>query len=88
MPFYFTEMGLTDDGKYLWFKCLNWPAECCYLGVMSMGPEKPFICAFPGAGLVHGELHVVPGTHDVIFAVGPVVYRIDIEGNIKKVAGD
>ena len=41
--FYFSEIGLTDDNEYMWFRCMNWPAEFIYLGVMSMNPEKLFI---------------------------------------------
>lgn len=85
MPLYFTEMGITYDSKYMWFKCLNWPAEFAYLGVVSLDPDNPFIRSFPGAGLAHGEPNIIPGTHDAIFAVGTVVYRIDVEGNITKV---
>lgn len=85
--FYFSEIGLTDDNEYMWFQCMNWPAEFIYLGVMSMNPEKPFIRAFPAAG-IHGpscKPNVIPGTHDAVFSVGKTLYRVDIEGNITKV---
>ena len=82
--FYFTEVGMTEDNQYMWFKCLNWPARYAYLGVMSMNEEEPFIRGFPGAGLQGGCPTVIPGTHDALFSVGPELYRINIEGNITK----
>ena len=84
--FYFTEMGLTFDQKYLWFKCMNWPAEIYTLGVVSMDAENPFIRNFPGAGVNNGgQPMIIPGTHDVLFTVESACYRVDIEGNITKV---
>lgn len=85
--FYFSEIGLTEDNEYMWFQCMNWPAEFIYLGVISMNPEKPYIKAFPAAGFQGGgnKPNLIPGTHDAIFAAGSAVYRIDVFGNIKKV---
>ncbi len=83
--FYFTEIGLTYDNRYMWFKCLNPPAKFAYLAVMSMDPENPFIRTFPGAGLQGSCPNIVPNTHDAVFSVEHEMYRIDVEGNITKV---
>ena len=82
---YFSEIGLTEDNAYMWFMCLNWPAEFAHLAVMSMDTDNPFIRTFPGAGIQGGRCNLIPGTHDMIFSVRSEVYRIDVEGHITKV---
>ena len=84
--FYFSECSLTDDEKYLWIRCLNPPANFVHLAVVSMDPDNPFIRSFPGAGTSNGSGYsIFPGTHDAIFAEGPAVYRITVDGEITKI---
>lgn len=82
--FYFSDIGMTYDNKYMWFMCMNWPARIRFLAVMSMDAENPFIRPFYSAGIT-GCPSVIPGTHDAIFSVGETLYKIDIEGNITKI---
>ena len=83
--FYFSECSLTDDGKYLWIRCLNPPANFVHLAVVSMDPDNPFVRSFPGAGTSRGSQYsIFPGTHDAIFADDSSVYRITVEGEITK----
>jgi len=82
--FYFTDSSLTEDGKFLWFRCLNAPAQSVHLAVLSMDAENPFIRSFPGAATTGsgGLPSIIPGTHDVIFGSGAAVYKINPEGEI------
>ena len=82
---YFTESGITYDDEYLWFQSLDWPAEYRTLSVVALNPEKPMIRRFPGASTIGNLPAVVPGTHDVIFAVKESLYRMTVEGEITKV---
>lgn len=83
--FYFSESSLTEDGKYLWIRCLNPPAQNMSLAVVSMDPENPFIKQFQGASTNSGLPRIIKGTHDCIFAEGAAVYRVNPEGEITKV---
>lgn len=85
LNFYFSEMGLTEDNKYLWFKCIDWPAQNHHLAVMSMDPNHPFIRNFPHASMNTGQPNLMPGTHDALISIDNEVYRVDIEGNVSKV---
>jgi len=85
LNFYFTEMGLTYDNKYMWFKCIDWPAQNRHLGVMSMDPDNPFIRKFTGASMNSSEPNIIPGTHDALVAIDNSVYRFDVSGNCEKV---
>lgn len=80
--FYFCNTSLSSDGKYLWIRCLNPPAQFIHLAVVSMDPDDPFIRSFPGAGS-SGNL---PGLwkDKALFGVENSVYSIDIEGKIEK----
>ena len=84
--FYFCNSSLTSDGKYLWIRCSNPPAMIQTLAVVSLDPDNPFIRQYQGAGFSgRGNLPVIiPGTHDVIFAEGACVYKVDIAGQITK----
>ena len=31
--FYFSDIGMTYDNKYMWFMCMNWPARIRFLAV-------------------------------------------------------
>ena len=83
--FYFTDSSLTTDGKYLWIRCLNPPAQCQNLAVISMDEANPFIRNFPGAGCNRGLPSIIPGTHDVLFGEDLSIYRVNVEGDIQKV---
>lgn len=85
--FYFCNQSLTPDGKYLWIRCINPPARIISLAVVSLDPENPFIRNIPGAGSSgNGNFpSLIPGTNDVVFAEEDAVYRVDVEGNIKKI---
>ena len=87
MNFYFTNSGMTQDGEYLWFQALNWPAEISTLAAVSMNPEKPGLRHFPAAGFSGGgNLPVVmPGSHDVLFGVRESIYKVSPDGKITKV---
>ena len=85
LNYYFCDIGLTHDNKYLWFKCIDWPAQNHHLGVMSMDPENPFIRKFPHASMNMGQPNLIPGTHDAIISIDNEVYRVDIEGNVSKI---
>lgn len=85
LNYYFCDMGLTYDCKYLWFKCIDYPAQNHHLGVMSMDPENPFIRKFPHASMNTSQPNVIPGTHDAIIAINHEIFRVDIEGNITKI---
>jgi len=84
--FYFCNTSLTFDSKYLWIRCLNAPAQIQSLAVVSLDTKEPFIRQFQGAGFSNlGNLpSIIPGTHDVIFAEGSSVYKVDIDGNIEE----
>lgn len=84
--FYFCNTSLTFDSKYLWVRCLNAPAQIQSLAVVSLDTKEPFIRQFQGAGFSNlGNLpSIIPGTHDVIFAEGSSVYKVDIDGNIEE----
>ena len=87
--FYFSESSLTDDGKYLWIRCVNPPSGCEYLAVVSMDAGNPFIRPFlttAGMGM-YGENcpRVVPCSHDAIFAMGTDIWRITVDGDITKI---
>ncbi len=82
--FYFSECSLTEDGKYLWIRCINPPAQFVHLAVVSMDAENPSIKAFPGAGLDECA-NIIPGTHDVLFGSYGTMWRITPEGKITKV---
>ncbi len=83
---YFCNTSITYDNKYMWIRCINPPALIQTLAVVSLDAENPFIRHFPGAGFSgRGNLPlIIPGTHDVIFAEGPAVYKVNIEGEITK----
>ena len=83
--FYFSECSLTDDGKYLWIRCINPPAQFVHLAVVSMDPANPFIRAFPGAGCMGGCPNIIPGTHDVLYGDFGCMWRITPEGKMTKV---
>ena len=85
LNYYFCDIGLTHDNKYLWFKCIDWPAQNHHLGVMSMDPENPFIRKFPHASMNMGQPNLIPGTHDAIISIDNEVYRVNIEGNVSKI---
>jgi len=84
MNLYFTEQGVTDDGKYLWFRCMYPPATYTHLAVMSLDCDNPFIRSFPHVQMIEQPC-VIPGTHDLLTAIENKVYRVDTEGNMTKV---
>ena len=87
---YFTEMGgITKDEKYMWFICRDWPNKNGNIAVVSLDPENPFIRRFYGTGKCNfdgavSNMHMIEGNY-AFFAVGPVLYKVDIEGNVSKV---
>lgn len=84
--FYFSECSLTDDGKYLWIRVSNPPAQFLHLAVVSMDPDNPFIRSFPAAGTAKGGCKAIfPGTTDAIFAEDSAIYRVTVEGKITKI---
>lgn len=84
--FYFTNPCLTNDGKFLWFRCLNEPSQVASLGVVSLDNENPFIRQFPGTAYKGDNLPtVIPGSSDVMFGLENGIYKINVEGNIDKV---
>lgn len=83
--FYFSECSLTEDGKYLWIRCLNAPAQFIHLAVVSMDADNPQIKAFPYAACMGECPNIIPGTHDVIFAEDENMYRITPEGKMTKI---
>ena len=85
MNLYFTEQGVTDDGKYLWFRCIYPPAVYTHLAVISLDCDNPFIRSFPHVQMQETQPCVIPGTHDLLTAINNRVYRVDIEGNMTKV---
>lgn len=84
---YFNELGgITYDEKYMWFRCVDWPSDSTCLAVVSLNPDEPFIRTFPCTYQNRDvPFTIIPNTHDALFTVGPVVYRIDIDGNVSKV---
>jgi len=84
-PFYFTNPGITENCKYLWFRCMNYPALFWTVGLVSLDPDEPFIRHFPSIGSPCDNLcGIIPGTDDLLFASGNSVFKSDIEGNITK----
>ena len=82
--FYFAQPSITHDGKYLWFMCFNPPARYITLGVVSLDPENPFIRYFPYASPSGGNPCVTPESDGVYFGSFDSVYKLDVEGNLKK----
>lgn len=83
--FYFSECSLTEDGKYLWIRCINAPAQFIHLAVVSMDENDPWIKSFPHAGVQGGNPNIIPRTHDVLYPAGADMWRININGELTKV---
>lgn len=84
--FYFTNTSLTFDSKYLWFNCMNAPSHAISVGVLSMDPSDPWIRNFPQTAQFNdGVPGIIPGTHDLLVPVRDAMYRLSLDGEMKKV---
>ncbi len=83
---YFTKMGgVTTDGRYLWFRCADWPSPAVRHGVVSLDPDAPEIRLFNHVSEDTSLLHPIAGTHSALFAVRNKVYEVDVTGGIREI---
>lgn len=84
---YFTHNGgITDDGKYMWIRCAEWPSGVIRYGVVSLDPDSPSVKVFNNVtGDAISLLNPVPGTHKALFSARNTVYEVDVSGNIREI---
>jgi hypothetical protein len=83
---YFTHLGgITTDGKYMWFRCADWPSSSIRYAVLSLDPDAPFIRVFNNVTQDTTLLNPIPNTHKALFGARNTVYEVDLDGNTREV---
>ena len=84
---YFTHLGgITTDGKYMWFRCAEWPSRAIRYAILSLDPDDPFVRVFNNVTSdAISLLNPIPETHSALFSVRNKVYEVDIEGCVREV---
>lgn len=81
--FYFTNPGVSPDGKWLWFYASFPPNRQGMLGVVSLDPDKPEAKLFPQAGFTGASPMITPESDGAYFCMANHVYRVGIDGSTR-----
>ena len=83
---YFIKMGgITTDGKYMWFRCIEPPSRMIRYAVLCLDPDAPSITVLNNVTKDTSLLSPIPDTHSALFAVHNKVYQTDTSGNVKEI---
>ena len=83
---YFTHNGgITTDGKYMWFRCAEWPSRTIRYALLSLDPDNPFIRVLNNVTFDTTLLNPIPGTDKALYGARNEVYEVDITGKTRKV---
>ena len=82
---YFTNSGVTADGKFLWFEVAYPPSPRKMLARVSLNPEKPEIRTFPQTFCMSSIPMVSPDSSGVYFSTENKIHFMDNAGNTRKI---
>lgn len=83
--FYFTNVSISPDEKWLWFQAAHPPAPYKCLAVVSLDPANAFIRYFPEAYFNTAHPMVAPESNAIYFGMGPSVWKMGLSGTPAKV---
>src|SRR5512138_2442978 len=83
--FYFTNPSISQDGRWLWTYAAFPPSPHKFLAVFSLDPGRPESHLYLNAGYSGASPMVAPEGDAVYFAMGPSVWRMELNGSLRKV---
>jgi hypothetical protein len=83
---YYVNPAIGPANRWLWFTCGFPPNPQRTLGVVSLDRDRPAIRHFPAAGFASASPMVLGEGDAALFCCGPVVWRIDVEGRLTRLA--
>lgn len=83
--FYFTNPSISADGKWLWIYVAYPPSPHKFLAAFSLDPSQPQRHLYLHAGYTSASPMVAPEGDAVYFAMGPSVWRMELDGTQRKI---